>query len=337
MSPDAAERWTSGSTPKPQLAIAPVGEQNNNALNQTSGVVKGIAVGAFVAERKLSYPENTSRAPYNGYGYHTGQIAPNPGNRLTSRQRQSVWRAMADNPKAPLTEVQRQHIRATPRGKSSAPTWKNPVTMKMERMELSHEPIPHRQGGQVVVPRWPEDHAARDPHRHLSRHVRNAYENQGDVIRRKFAEEVVVKEWGYKVNSSVLRGEKPPAVPQVSRVSRAPSVVLRGASRVAAPVAAVFDVLRLNDAYQKDGFGQEFRRTVGSVAGGWGGAAAGAAGGAAIGSVVPIVGTAAGAIVGGIIGGVVGSEFGDDLEQGAEEAGEAIADGAKNAWNNLFG
>jgi hypothetical protein len=42
-------------------------------------------------------------------------------------------------------------------------------------------------------------------------------------------------------------------------------------------------------------------------------------------------------IVGGIIGGVAGSEFGDDIEQGAEKAGKAIADGAKKAWNKLFG
>ncbi len=354
MSANAAERWSTGSIPQPQLAIAPRREQNyNNALTRTNGVIEGTAVGAFVAERKLSYPirtapqvpENIPRASYNGYGYHTGQIAPNPGKRLTSQQRRNAWRAMVDDPKAPLTEVQRQQIRATPGKTSSAPTWRNPVTGNIERMELSHEPIPHRQGGQVVVPRWPEDHAARDPYRHLSRHVRDAYENQGDAIRKTFAEEVVVKEWGYKVNPSVLRGEKPPVVPPVSRASRAVSVlenshvqrVARGASKVLAPIGVGLDTWRLGSAYKKDGFGEEFRQTAGSVAGGWGGAAAGAVGGAAIGSVVPVVGTAAGAIVGGIIGGVAGSEFGDDIEQGAEKAGQAIAGGAKKAWNELFG
>jgi hypothetical protein len=113
--------------------------------------------------------------------------------------------------------------------------------------------------------------------------------------------------------------------------------VARGASKVLAPVAVGLDAWQLKNAYQKDGFGSEFRKEAGRVAGGWGGAAAGAAGGAAIGSVVPVVGTAAGAIVGGVIGGVAGSEFGDDIEQGAEKAGKAIAGGAKKAWNKLFG
>ncbi|WP_240435763.1 RHS repeat domain-containing protein [Ralstonia solanacearum] len=35
-----------------------------------------------------------------------------------------------------------------------------------ESMELSHEPIPKRNGGKRVVQRWPQDHAAVDPYRH---------------------------------------------------------------------------------------------------------------------------------------------------------------------------
>ncbi|BAZ25047.1 peptidoglycan-binding LysM [Kalymmatonema gypsitolerans NIES-4073] len=112
--------------------------------------------------------------------------------------------------------------------------------------------------------------------------------------------------------------------------SRAATVALRGASRVAAPVAGVVDTVNLYNVYQKDGFGKEFRKTAGSVAGAWGGAAAGAAIGSAI---FPGVGT----VVGGAIGGIAGSAWGDDIEQGAEKAGKAIADGAKNAWNKLFG
>ncbi|MFH7024355.1 MAG: LysM peptidoglycan-binding domain-containing protein [Heteroscytonema crispum UTEX LB 1556] len=112
--------------------------------------------------------------------------------------------------------------------------------------------------------------------------------------------------------------------------SKAASVVLRGASRVAAPVAVGLDAWQLKNAYQKDGFGKEFRKTAGSVAGAWGGAAAGAAIGSAI---FPGVGT----VVGGAIGGIAGSAWGDDIEQGAEKAGKAIAGGAKKAWNKLFG
>lgn len=32
-------------------------------------------------------------------------------------------------------------------------------------MELSHEPIPRRDGGKEFVPRWPQDHAKVDPFR----------------------------------------------------------------------------------------------------------------------------------------------------------------------------
>lgn len=35
----------------------------------------------------------------------------------------------------------------------------------LESMELSHEPIPARDGGKEFVPRWPQDHAAVDPFR----------------------------------------------------------------------------------------------------------------------------------------------------------------------------
>lgn len=35
----------------------------------------------------------------------------------------------------------------------------------MESMALSHEPVPAREGGRNVAPRWPQDHAAVDPFR----------------------------------------------------------------------------------------------------------------------------------------------------------------------------
>lgn len=35
----------------------------------------------------------------------------------------------------------------------------------MESMELSHEPVPARNGGREFVPRWPQDHAIVDPFR----------------------------------------------------------------------------------------------------------------------------------------------------------------------------
>jgi RHS repeat-associated protein len=46
-----------------------------------------------------------------------------------------------------------------------APQRFNPDKGGMESMELSHEPIPFRDGGAEFVPRWPQDHAAVDPFR----------------------------------------------------------------------------------------------------------------------------------------------------------------------------
>ncbi len=47
-----------------------------------------------------------------------------------------------------------------------APQRYNPDKGGMESMDLSHEPIPFRDGGTSVIPRWPQDHAAVDPFRH---------------------------------------------------------------------------------------------------------------------------------------------------------------------------
>jgi len=35
----------------------------------------------------------------------------------------------------------------------------------IESMDLSHEPVPFREGGKDIIPRWPQDHAAVDPFR----------------------------------------------------------------------------------------------------------------------------------------------------------------------------
>ena len=50
--------------------------------------------------------------------------------------------------------------------KGYAPQRYNPDKGGMESMELSHEPIPRRDGGKDFVPRWPQDHAEVDPYRH---------------------------------------------------------------------------------------------------------------------------------------------------------------------------
>ncbi|MDA8235192.1 MAG: hypothetical protein M0Z31_10405 [Clostridia bacterium] len=50
--------------------------------------------------------------------------------------------------------------------KGLAPQRYNPDKGGMESMELSHEPVPARDGGRDFVPRWPQDHAKVDPFRH---------------------------------------------------------------------------------------------------------------------------------------------------------------------------
>lgn len=49
--------------------------------------------------------------------------------------------------------------------KGGAPQRYNADKGGMESMELSHEPVPARNGGKDFVPRWPQDHAAVDPFR----------------------------------------------------------------------------------------------------------------------------------------------------------------------------
>ena len=111
----------------------------------------------------------------------------------------------------------------------------------------------------------------------------------------------------------------PPRPHAVAESTSTSIKLLRGASRVARPLAVVTDTLALKSAYDQDGgFGDNFQETAGSVAGGWGGAAGGAMLGAAIGSVVPGVGTLAGGIVGGMVGGFVGSSTGSAIVRGVK-------------------
>ena len=51
-------------------------------------------------------------------------------------------------------------------GTGRAPQRYTPDKGGIESMELSHEPIPYRDGGATVTPRWPQEHAAIDPYRY---------------------------------------------------------------------------------------------------------------------------------------------------------------------------
>jgi hypothetical protein len=85
---------------------------------------------------------------------------------FTDAQRRAAWKKLAEDPSSPLTDLERQHIKE--RG-WRGPQRPNPKTGETETMELSHEPVPLREGGMEVVPRWPDEHAAVDPHRKLKK------------------------------------------------------------------------------------------------------------------------------------------------------------------------
>ena len=98
----------------------------------------------------------------------SGRFVVDPDNpaspyEFTDADRRRAWRDIAQDPNSILTPEQRLEVQE--RG------WRGPQQYndydELETMELSHEPIPLREGGTEVVPRWPADHAAVDPYRHL--------------------------------------------------------------------------------------------------------------------------------------------------------------------------
>jgi hypothetical protein len=100
----------------------------------------------------------------------TGKFVTDPANPpspnvFTDAQRRAAWKQLAKDPNSGFTPAERAEIEA--RG------WRGPQRRtesgELETMELSHEPIPLRNGGAEVVPRWPADHASRDPVRHLKK------------------------------------------------------------------------------------------------------------------------------------------------------------------------
>jgi len=101
----------------------------------------------------------------------TGRFVSDPANppspyKPTDAQRRAAWKSLAQDPNSPLTAEERAQIQA--RG-WRGPQRVNPQTGVVETMELSHEPIPAREGGTEVFPRWPADHAAVDPYRQLKK------------------------------------------------------------------------------------------------------------------------------------------------------------------------
>ncbi|OUL34137.1 ParB/Srx family N-terminal domain-containing protein [Nostoc sp. 106C] len=242
------------------------------------------------------------------------------------------------------TSLDNRRIRAA----KDAGIKKIPARVHHESDSIRHD-VPSKPGsaGKDVASRFKlKKTTFTDPKTAKAHKVGNKPSNWGEAAKFRAADQ---RARGYqdfpltgKKSLPIFKPELPETRTQTSRLPRAVGAtksvaesgatraVLRGASKIAAPVAVGLDVWQLKNAYQKDGFGKEFRKTAGSVAGGWGGAAAGAAIGSAI---FPGVGT----VVGGVVGGIAGSAWGDDIEQGAETVGKNIAGGAKKVWNKLFG
>lgn len=81
-----------------------------------------------------------------------------------STQRSRFWKNTAANPKqAKKWDAENLELMA----KGRAPEKYTAKRDRMEPMELSHEPIPQRDGGTAVVPRWADDHARVDPLRRV--------------------------------------------------------------------------------------------------------------------------------------------------------------------------
>lgn len=76
-----------------------------------------------------------------------------------STMRKRFWKNEAAEPNA-ADQYGDANIKRMKRG--SAPQRQRPDG-SWESMELSHEPIPERDGGMLLTPRWPEDHAIMDP------------------------------------------------------------------------------------------------------------------------------------------------------------------------------
>lgn len=251
----------------------------------------------------------------------TGRFIPDPNNprskyTWTDSDRRAAWRRLVEDPNSPLLPEQRQEI--IDRG-YRGPQFRNPITGELETTELSHEPVPLREGGTEVVPRDPREHARVDPHRYKPD---NFTEAQRNAIRDAFWDRDGYREydprtWGTSPTAPPTNTfTESPTAPIVDTAAETPSGgVLRGANKFLGPAGHLLDAYSLYEAYDADGgFGENFRETAsgiaGGAAGGWGGAAAGAALGTAI---FPGVGTVVGGIAGGIAGGIGGEKIGEFL------------------------
>jgi hypothetical protein len=91
---------------------------------------------------------------------HAPTRSGNAPSDTTVRRRE--WQNEANNPtRNDYTQEDLERMR-----EGKPPQRYNPAKGGTESMERSHEPVPKREGGTETVPRWPQEHATVDPHRH---------------------------------------------------------------------------------------------------------------------------------------------------------------------------
>ncbi|RAP56919.1 hypothetical protein BTJ49_12320 [Oleiagrimonas sp. MCCC 1A03011] len=108
-------------------------------------------------------PDNSPRLWRIGDGIYARTARGNEPSWSTVRAR--TWKSLAAMPGAE-DWWGAENIERMRRGR--APQRYNLDKGGMESMELSHEPVPAREGGRYFVPRWPQDHAAIDPYRYVN-------------------------------------------------------------------------------------------------------------------------------------------------------------------------
>jgi exonuclease VII small subunit len=130
-------------------------------ISALAGAGMGRASRFLPRKAPVEVPPAVARPWRRGDDVYAPTAAGNEPNWNTVRGR--FWKNVAADPRQ-AAQWDAANLERMKQG--LAPQRFNPDKGDVESMELSHEPVPKRDGGRDIVPRWPQDHAAVDPHRH---------------------------------------------------------------------------------------------------------------------------------------------------------------------------
>lgn len=133
-------------------------------------VTIGELMPATYGDLPIPMPASAGGGDDGGNDDLSGWRVGDPITKLTRGGRQPAWntqraRFWKNEAAKPGAEAEYGTANVARMRKGLAPQRYNFFTGQMESKELSHEPVPQREGGTRVVPRWPGDHAARDEYR----------------------------------------------------------------------------------------------------------------------------------------------------------------------------